>query len=276
MKLFNVIIALAFLSVPARAQTIKLNLAKDTKYEITSVTKIASVASVMGQEMESSNDMSSVETILVKDTRPGQTDLVSTITKIVTSMQTMGQETVYDSDKNDNTGPLAESFNKIKGKVKNITVDANGNIINQDKDEDLSSAADMLGISVEGISLFEKIFIGRELKPGTAWNDSTITRGDKMTTTTTGIYTLQAVNGTVATISFIGKTTMSGTLEMMGQEMATTSTNKVISQVEVDLATGVIKQSTNNSDGTMNVEASGMSIPVTMKTIATKSVKQLQ
>lgn len=275
MKLSNIIIALAFLPVIARAQTIKLNLVKDAKFEVTSVTKITSVASVMGQEMESVNDISFVETILVKDTRPGETDLVSTITKIVTSMQLMGQETIYDSDKSDNTGPLAESFDKMKGKLKNVTIDAYGNIIKQDKDEDISASAEMLGISADGISFIDKNFIGKELIPGTIWFDSTTNRGDKMTTTTKGNYTLHAVNGATATITFNGTTTISGTIEQMGMEMAMTTSNKITTQVEVDLATGVIKQSTTNSDGTSNVEASGMSIPGTMKSTVTISVKQL-
>jgi hypothetical protein len=275
MKLFRLIIAFAFLPMLVQAQTIKLNLVKDAKFEVTSVTKISSVASIMGQEMESLNDMNFVETILVKDTRPGETDLVSTITKIVTNIQAMGQGTAYDSDKKDNTGPAAESFDKLRGKAKNITVDTNGKIIKQDKDDDISSSASMLGISGDGLAYINKIFIGREIKPGATWYDSTTTPGDKIITSTAGNYILQAVNGTTATITFKGITNASGTIEQMGMEMAMTSSSKVTSQFEVDLSTGLIKQSSTNSEGNMNVEASGMSIPVTINTSTTLSVKQL-
>ncbi len=123
MKFFKLIIAVAFLPVFAHAQIIKLNLPKDTKYEVSTVTKVTSIASIMGQEMESGSDISTVETIKVKDTRAGETDLVSTITRITANVQAMGQATVYDSDKKDNDATAEETFGKMKGKDKNITVD---------------------------------------------------------------------------------------------------------------------------------------------------------
>jgi hypothetical protein len=43
----------------------------------------------------------------------------------------------------------------------------------------------------------------------------------------------------------------------------------------VDIATGLIKKSTQTTDGTMNIEASGMSIPATTKSTVTMTAKQL-
>jgi len=275
MKFLKLIIAVAFLPVFVTAQTIKLNLVKDTKYEVTTVTKTSSVATVMGQEMESNSDFSIVETITVKDTRVAETDLVSVINKMTANIQAMGQETVYDSDKKDNTGAMTESFDKMIGKVKNMTVDANGKIIKQDKSEEESSAATMMGVSGDGTPLINKMFISRDIKPGTTWYDSTTTKGDKMTTFTGGDYTIQAVNAGIATIVFKGITNLSGTMEQMGMEMIMNSSSKVSSQIEVEIATGVIKKNTTTSDGTMSIEAAGMSIPATTKTTATVSTRQL-
>ena len=275
MKLIKLFFTLAFLPVFSNAQIIKLNLPKGAQYEVTTSTKITSIATVMGQDMESATDINTTETVKVKDTRPVETDLVKTISKIVANIQSMGQEMVYNSDKKDNEGAMAETFDKMKGKEKNMTIDMNGKIIKQDSTEESSSAA-MMGISNEGLIFLSNKFIGREVKTGTTWYDSTSSStGDKMSTTTFGNYTIQAVNNGVATIAFAGKTNLTGTMEQMGQEMAITSTSKVTSQYEVDIASGLIKKSIQNSDGTMNIEAGGMSIPATTKSTITMVATQL-
>ena len=275
MKLIKLFLTLAFLPVFSNAQIIKLNLPKGAQYEVTTSTKIISIATVMGQDMESATDINTTETVKVKDTRPVETDLVKTISKIVANIQSMGQEMVYNSDKKDNEGAMAETFDKMKGKEKNMTIDMNGKIIKQDSTEESSSSA-MMGISNEGLIFLSNKFIGREVKTGTTWYDSTSSStGDKMSTTTFGNYTIQAVNNGVATIAFAGKTNLTGTMEQMGQEMAITSTSKVTSQYEVDIASGLIKKSIQNSDGTMNIEAGGMSIPATTKSTITMVATQL-
>lgn len=277
MKLIQLIVAFAFLPALANAQAIKLNLAKDSKYEVSTTTKLSSSASVMGQQMETTIDNSMVETVQVKDKRAGETDLVSTISKIVLNMQGMGQETAYDSDKKDNAaGPVTEAFDKIKGQPKNITVDANGKVIKQDKmDDETSSVAAMAGISGDMLSVLKSSFIGKDAKPGTTWYDSTTVAAEKLTTTTKGNYTITAINGGTATIAFDGTQNSSGTIEQMGMEMNTSSSSKVTSQIEVDIATGLIKKSTQTTDGNMTIETGGMSIPVTTKSTITLSSKQL-
>lgn len=277
MKLFKLILALAFVPVFAQAQNIKLKLVKGDKYEITNSTKVSSVASVMGQEMETSVDNNTVESILVKDTRPAETDLVSTMTKVVANIQAMGQEMVYNSDKADNEGAAKETFDKLKGRVKNITIDANGKIIKQDKDAEELSGGTMGMATGESLPFFNSTFTGRETKVGTTWYDSTKSVAEKLTTSTAGNYTIQSVNaeaGTV-TVAFAGIQTSSGTMEQMGIEMTMTSSSKVTSQFEIEIATGLIKKSNVNTDGTSNIEASGMSIPVTIKSTVTSSAKKL-
>lgn len=276
MKLIKLFFTLAFLPVFSNAQIIKLNLPKGAQYEVSTSTKITSIATVMGQDMESATDINTTETVKVKDTRPVETDLVKTMSKIVANIQSMGQEMVYNSDKKDNEGAMAETFDKMKGKEKNMTVDTNGKIIKQDSNTEESSSAAMMGISNEDLTFLSNKFIGREVKTGTTWYDSTSSSsGSKMSTTTFGNYTIQAVNNGIATIAFAGKTNLTGTMEQMGQEMAITSTSKVTSQYEVDIASGLIKKSIQTSDGTMNIEAGGMSIPATTKSTITMVATQL-
>jgi hypothetical protein len=120
-------------------------------------------------------------------------------------------------------------------------------------------------------------FIGKELKAGTSWMDSVVSNSDKMKNTTSGKYTVTSINAekNTATISFAGTQNMSGIMEQMGQEMNMTGTSKVTGQYEVDIKTGIILQSSVANDGTMTIEAMGMSIPATTKSTTNTMVKFL-
>jgi len=184
--LLSVVLTTAFGS---NAQTIKLSLVKGKKYEVTTVSKISSSASVMGQEMETNVDNTTVEAYEVKDVRGNETDLTKTVTKLGMNMQSMGQDMSYDSDKKDNSGPMAEELGKMVNKVKNLTIDANGNVIKEDKDEEAASAgmASMFaGPISNGVGLLRNAVIGKEMKGSMTWDDSTNNLGDKLKTTPVG------------------------------------------------------------------------------------------
>jgi Family of unknown function (DUF6263) len=270
--------AMLLLAAGSYAQTVKLVLPKGQKYEITTTSKVNSVANVMGQDMENNVDNTTVQGIEVKDARTNETDLAITTTKMVSNVQAMGQEMSYDSDKKDNSGPMADAMGKMIGKTKNMTVDATGKILKQDKaDKDTEMPMMMGGGSDGGVAIFQMAFIGKDLKTGASWVDSVVNNTDKMKTTTSGTYAVVSINAekNTATISFTGTQTMSGVLEQMGQEMNMTGTSKVNTQYEVDINTGIILQSTVTNDGTMTIDAMGMSIPATTKSTTTTKVKLL-
>ena len=87
------------MSTATYAQTVKVALEKGKKYEVSTVTKVNSLASVMGQDMETNVDNSTVEVYDIKDARATETDLTKVITKMAVSMQSMGQDMSYDSEK---------------------------------------------------------------------------------------------------------------------------------------------------------------------------------
>ena len=266
--------SLLMLSFATYAQTVKLALVKGQKFEVTTKTTLTTSASVMGQEIETNSDNTTVQVIEVKDIRANETDLTATTTKLLLSMQMMGQETSYNSEKKDNSGPLVETFDKMVGKIKNITIDATGKVIKDDKDETENIMASMFA----GLTLVKQALIGKEIKAGASWPDSVLDNTDKMKITTVGTYTVDAVNSEThtATILFTGKQTSSGTVEQMGQEMGLTSLNKVESRIEVDINTGVISQISSSINGTSNIDAGGMSIPATTKSLTSTTIKILQ
>lgn len=266
------------LSTGAYAQPLKITVVKGKKYEVSTVTKVNSSASVMGQDMETNVDNTSVEVYEIKDTRATETDLTKVITKMVVSMQAMGQDMNYDSDKKDNSGPLAEGLDKTINKVKNITIDANGKIIKQDKDDaEEGGMGGLMAMSpaTSGISIFKLSLVGKEMKVDGSWDDSTNNDADKLKTNTVGTYKITGIEGTIATINFDGVQRMSGTVEQMGQEMGMSGSNKITGIYKVDLTNGLILSSTTTTTGTSSIEAMGMSIPVSTKTTTTSTTKIL-
>ncbi len=264
---------LLMLAFGSYAQTLKLVFEKGQKYEVTTKSTLNSVASVMGQEMESNTDNTTVYIIEVKDTRANETDLTSTTTKLLVNMQAMGQETKYDSEKKDNTGPMAEEMDKMIGKIKNMTIDATGKVIKEDKDE---TEGAMSSIFPE-TNIVKQALIGKELKPGATWPDSVSENTDKMKNTTVGTYTVNSVNKEThtAVIFFTGTQTSSGTIEQMGMEMTLTSSNKVNSQFEMDINTGLLSQNSSSITGTTNIDAGGMAIPATTKSSVITKIRRL-
>ena len=267
------------MSTATYAQTVKVALEKGKKYEVSTVTKVNSSASVMGQDMETNVDNSTVEVYDIKDARATETDLTKVITKMAVSMQSMGQDMSYDSEKKNNSGPLAESLDKVVNKVKNYTVDANGKIIKEDKDEDDDAGAlgglAALSPTTDGISILKVTLLGKTLTADGNWDDSISTNADKLKSTTVGTYKVTAIEGNIATISFDGTQRLAGTIEQMGQEMGMTGTNKITGVYKVDLSSGLILSNITTTTGNSNIEAMGMSIPVTTKTTTTSTTKIL-
>jgi hypothetical protein len=188
----------------------------------------------------------------------------------------MGQDMEYDSDKKDNSGQLAEQMGDAVGKTKLMTIDASGKVIKEDNTE--KAGGGMMGMgtaSLSNNSLFYASLLGRDLKQNNTIADSVISDSEKMKSKIAGTYVVQSVENNIATILFTGTQTVSGVIEQMGQEMNMTGTSKVTAEIKMNIATGIILESKTTTDGTNNVDAMGMSIPVTLKSTTTSTVKAL-
>lgn len=267
------------LSTAAYSQPVKLVLTKGQTFEVTTTLKTNSVSSMMGQDMENNVENTTTETYTVKDTRAGETDLVKKITRMQTNMKAMGQEMTYDSESKNNEGPMAESLDKLVGNANSITIDEGGKIIKEEKKEEEDAVA-QLGLSMgtapsAGISILNPSFINREVTLNSSWTDSTITLMDKIKTSTSGTYTVTALDGDIASISFEGEQLTSGTLEQMGMEMGMSGKSKISIRIKLNLANGLVTETTNTTDGTNDVEVMGMSLPGKVKTTVITKLKML-
>ena len=272
------VVAAFLLTVPVFSQTVKLVLNKGARYEATTISKSSSVSSVMGQDMESLFDNTMVQTIEVKDTKDTTTDLVSTVSRITANTSMMGQEMSYDSDKKDNDATMSEGFGKLVGKSKNITINAGGKVIHEDKPLDSlsGSLSMMMGNSLNsGIPMIQSGIVGRSIASGATWLDSVNSSTDKMKITMKGTYLVKQVENNIATIDFSGTQNVSGTIEQMGQEMNMTTTSKVTNQISLNLTNGLIMENTYSISGNGNIDAMGMSIPLTIKSTVNNKIKTL-
>ena len=270
------ILSSLFFATALYAQRAKITLEKGQKYQLTTQIKTTSIFTTMGQEMESNTDNTIVEGIEIKDTRPAETDLSKVISKLGMKMQMMGQETNYDSDKKNNTGPLAENLDKLVGKVKNITIDAGGNVLKENKDSDTASDIMLMGMTAQtGIGFIKTALIGHELRLNSAWPDTVDNNVDKLRSKIQGVYKVESIEGNIATVSFNGNQQMSGKVEQMGQEVEMSGTNKLSTRYKMDLSSGLILESSSITEGSSNIDAMGMVIPLTTKTTTTTALKKL-
>ncbi len=269
---------LFFLTLIVHSQKVKLLLNKGSRYETTTTSKSSSVSTIMGREMESNMENTTIQIIEVKDLRENETDLVSTISKITASTTLMGQEMNYDSDSKNNDGPMAEFLGKMVGKPKNITINAGGIVTYEEKSID--SASDQLSMMMgsgltDNIPMIQASLVGKEIKIGYSWIDSVITNTEKIKTRIFGTYSVLKIENNIATIGFEGTQNISGNIEQMGQEMAMATSSKVTNQIQLNLTNGFIIENSYSVSGSGNIDAMGMSIPLTVNSTVINKIKML-
>jgi uncharacterized protein YfiM (DUF2279 family) len=262
--------SLAFLaaSLMGTAQTTKIDVQKGQKYLVESSTKLTSSAEVMGQTMENNTDSKSTTRYEILATGQEGINLQSTVTKMTVAASAMGQEMSYDSDKADNTGPLAEVVAAILNKPNILQLNDKGVITKQDQEGNSTMSA-LTGGNTASVTtdLFIPALIGKELKAGDSFTDTFSVKKEKYDSRDSGTYTVKAIENGLATISYTGTQVVNAAMEQMGMEMNTYSNNIVKSDLYVDIKTGLVLLKSSVIESNTTVDAAGMTIPATGKTI---------
>ncbi|HEV7779982.1 MAG TPA: DUF6263 family protein [Chitinophagaceae bacterium] len=271
-----VLVILCLVSMNALAQQTKINVKKGEQYQVEATTKTTSSADVMGQSMESAADTRAITLLKIVDVEPAEIKMESTLTKMRLTATAMGQNSSYDSEKQDNEGPLADAFKSSINKTKTVKLDNKGVVTKEDAPEDDPMA--MLGVSGNSSSndLFISSLIGIELKVGDSYLSANEINSEKLSSRDSGAYKVTAIGNGVASISYAGTQVVTMQMEQMGQSMTNNSTNTIKSELQIDMNTGrvLVKASVTETNGT--IEVGGMSIPITGKTIATTTITQLK
>jgi hypothetical protein len=268
-----------FAAVNSFGQPTKIVLSKDQKFKVETTTKVNTTAEVMGQSMETTADNKTTTLMEVTDIDKDEIKFKSTITQMVVNTSAMGQEMSFDSDKNDNSGPMADMLSPKINKAKKIVIDPKGNVIKQEGDETDEEQLAMMGLQGGNdavIELYVAELIGRELKAGDVVPALVTITKEKLNIRDSGSYTVTSVENDVASLSYSGTQVMTTTLEQMGMEMQMNSNNTVKTELQMDINTGLVLVRATVLDMNGTVDAGGMQIPITGKTITTAKITLLQ
>jgi len=262
------------------AQKTKIDVQKGQKYMVETTTKFATTAEVMGQTMENSTESKTTTIYEILKAGPDEIKLGSTITKMQVNASMMGQEMTYDSDKKDNEGPFADVLSKMVNKSKEIKLDSKGSIAKQDVPEEIVEGGAMLGANNSGYEAVTELFIpaliGKKLTSGNSFIDISAVKKEKFSSADTGTYKITAIENGVASISYNGTQTLSLLMEQMGMEMTSNSNNIVKTELQVDVLSGLVLTKATVVESTTTIEAAGMTIPATGKTITTHKISRVQ
>lgn len=261
----------------------KLQLNKGQKIQVDNTLNSVSSMEMMGQAMEMNSDAFMLHQVEVKDKKDTSYTLASTLTKMTTSGNVMGQTFSFDSDKQKDRDS-SDMGKMLKGQLnvaKEIELNNQGQLINQKKaDVPMETGENpMMGMmkSMTGggdftntaIEVFQAIPSGA--KQGDTWSDSVIADGIKTYRT----YTVKDISNNIAAITLAGNQTTNKKLEQMGAEINLSIEAKLSGESKVDIKTGMVQQKTFVIDGAGTADAMGQSIPLTMKVTSTTTVKNL-
>lgn len=257
------------------AQPITLSVKSGQKYKVENTTKMNTSAEAMGQTMETIMNSNNTTVYEIKNVSAAALELSATITTIVVNGSTMGQEMSFDSEKKDNSGPMADVLTPILNKSKSYTMDNKGTIVKQDETEEAEGQAAMMGISnvnYTNTDLFLPALVGKSLKPGDSFDDTGSLKKEKYSTRDSGTYKVTSIENGIASIVYTGIQTIIAIGEQMGMEVTTNSNNIVKSEYQVDVNTGIVLSKATVIESSVSVDIAGMTIPATGKTIVTVKV----
>ena len=253
------------------SQPTKIDIQKGQKYQVETTNKTTSSAEVMGQTMETLIDSKTITLVEVMNNNSDGTDLQSTATKVLLTSSMMGQDMSFDSDKQDNEGPMAEGLSKLLNKPRAISIDSKGTITKQEIIE-----SDMQGMLTgnnaelsKTTELFIPSLIGKELKAGDSINDIASQTKEKYSSRDSGTYRITKIENGVASITYTGTQYITTVMEQMGMEMNMIINSVVKTELQVDMKTGIVLLKSSELDTNTTVDAGGMTIPATGKTITT-------
>jgi len=262
----------------AQSSSGKLSLSKGQKFQVNNDIKSVVSQEMAGQSIEITIDANMIHQLEVKDKKDKSYVISSTLTKLTTNGNAMGQTISFDSDKKEDLE--TETGKAMKGQLNvpnDVELSDEAKVINAAKKEETPANGGQLMDMINNVTgggasggnganaAFEVMPAGK--KVGDSWSDSTIT--DEIKTYRT--YTIKDVKGNDATVSITGNQVTKKKVEQQGMEINVNMDGKISGEGIVDISTGILKERTTLMEGTGTAEMMGQSIPVTTK-ITTKTI----
>jgi hypothetical protein len=280
-------VSLLLFSVAATAQsskkeTAKLDFKPGQKFQTDNTIKTTTSMEMMGQQMDIKADITVVRQLEVKDKKDKLYTITSTITRMATDMDMMGQTINYDSDnKADTSNEMGKILREKINVPATLEMGEDGKVI-PGKKEGAKEGADAggmaammknMGIADDDAILTDDMFIPvpKNIKAGDTWSDSIIVEGQK----TYRDYTVKSIQNNDAVVSIGGKLLTDKKMENQGMEMTLLMESTITGELTLDTTTGVIKQRTLTVDGSGNIDMMGQQVPMTTKVETTSVTKNL-
>lgn len=239
-------------------------LKKGQQITISSVTTQA-----MDMGMQITNNTTMLHKISVLDVGAENYTLSSTLVKITANGSGMGQETTYDSDKEeDRKSEAGQQFSGLLDQSDTVLVSIKSGIGKEKDPRSDDDKANLMqsfmsgGASSAATASSILFVVPVELKEGNKWSDSTSNEGIKSVTN----YTVGKTFNDVVTINTAGTVTGTTTMEMQGNNLEMTLDTKVAGTVLVDGKTWLVQKRNNVADMTGTIDIMGQSMPFSSKT----------
>ena len=284
MKKF-LLVALSLNAIMVCAQTVtrKVGLTKGQQLEQQSHVQMNMTQEAMGQSIEIKMEGDITSLVEVKDAVASNFEVASTLKKILMSMNAMGQDVKFDSEKQeDMDGQLGQTFKGKIGVPHEFTVNKDGVITAvKNREDSTENQGGMMGGMMTGAlgggeekpgAAFTSLanIPAKGVKVGESWNDSTTDENGKTFTT----YTLKEINGGNGLVTLSANAAISREMDQQGMTVQMEMTGTTIGEYTFDISTGVIKtrKATTKSIGTLGV--GGQSMPVSIQTTVLSMVNK--
>ena len=237
---------------------------------ITAITTSSQEAD-MGMGMLMKNNSTYTNLLSVIDVNDKDYKLSNTITKLSFSMDFMGKETTFNSDKEeDRNSETGKAISEKLGKTDTVFLDKSTGKTTTTKKEDapsdesdpLQTMMNAFGTKAETTAVDGAFFlVPAGKRTGDSWTVTDSTK-EIMSTKT---YTLTAIDNNIATISLKENTDANNTVETQGMQVNVVMNTKTTGEIIVDMSNSSVKKRTTSSDITGTIEAMGQATPVTAK-----------
>ena len=240
----------------------KIQLASGQKIEIVmsnnSVTDLG-----MGMQMTNNSTVTNKMVVTAED--DNNFELSSTITRMQMTMEGMGQNMTFDSDKKEDMESemgqgLGDNLNKAETvKINKVSGKQEKTKVEEKKEGNpMAGMSGMMGSEHESDLVF---LIPTDKKIGDTWSEE----NKEKDLTTKRSYTLKSIDNNIATVTLTGS--IDGTMEqeVQGNNMNMTINTKMTGDLTVNIATGLVIKKNIVSDINGSIDMMGQQMPISSK-----------
>ncbi len=250
----------------------KIVLNKGQKFKVSTT---AAQEADMGMGMEMKNFTSSTNNLVVIDADDKGYTITNTLTGLKLSMDFMGQQNNYDSDKKEDSaseiGKSVQNLNipdTLTVNKTNAAITSNKKEIADTKDataNPMESLFESLGKNEDAIAADAFFLLPKGKKTGDSWTDSSSAKGMRSFKT----YRVESIEKNIAKIKIDGTVESNIQTEVQGIPVTIVMTTKTNSEILVDTKSSLVNKRETKADIIGNLELMGQSAPITGKATTT-------